>query len=272
MFIKVKRNFLSSSDAPISPFLKTSENVFEEINRVVTSFQDPASPLMEGLIGLHSDVWSIMLFVAGFVSYMMLSILSKAPNESFKVHHDRVIEVVWTSIPALMLCVIAVPSFSLLYSLDEMVEPSLTIKTTGYQWYWNYQYNDYEIINNATRGFDHIDGVNFDSNLLQEEDLEIGQLRLLEVDNRLVLPVNKHIRLLTSAGDVIHSFAVPSLGIKLDAIPGRLNQTMLLIKRQGTYYGQCSELCGASHSMMPITIEAVEDEDYVDWINARLEG
>lgn len=131
-----------------------------------------------------------------------------------------------------------------------------------------YEYGDY--VTDVPNSSLPTDGITFDSNLLQEDDLEQGQFRLLEVDNRLVVPVNKYIRLLTSAGDVIHSFAVPSLGIKLDAIPGRLNQTMLLIKRQGVFYGQCSELCGASHSMMPIAIEAVQEQDYIDWVNAKI--
>lgn len=129
-----------------------------------------------------------------------------------------------------------------------------------------YEYGDYASESDLVGN-----GLTFDSNLLQDDDLEPGQLRMLDVDNRLVLPVNKHIRLLTSAGDVIHSFAVPSLGLKLDAIPGRLNQTMIFIKRQGVFYGQCSELCGASHSMMPIALEAVQDQDYVLWVNAKLE-
>lgn len=144
----------------------------------------------------------------------------------------------------------------------------LLLNSSSMQWRSTlpYEYGDYvtESDSSTVKG----DGITFDSNLLQEDDLEQGQFRLLEVDNRLVLPVNKYIRLLTSAADVIHSFAVPSLGIKLDAIPGRLNQTMLFIKRQGIFYGQCSELCGANHSMMPIAIEVVQEQDYIDWINA----
>lgn len=215
-------------------------------------FQEPASPLMEGLIALHSDIWGIMLFVAGFVLYMIFAILYSfnvdRAEVSYKVHHHSAIEIVWTALPAVILCVIAVPSFTLLYSLDEIVEPSLTIKAIGRQWYWSYEYGDYEVSDGLVAN-----GITFDSNVLQDEDLEQGQLRLLDVDNRLVLPVKRHIRLLTSGGDVIHSFAVPSLGVKLDAIPGRLNQTMLFIKRQGVFYGQCSELCGSSHGMMRAT-------------------
>lgn len=233
-------------------------------------FQEPASPLMEGLIALHSDIWAIMLFVAGFVLYMICAILysfdANNTTVSYKVHHHSLIEIVWTTIPAIILCIIAVPSFTLLYSLDEIVEPSLTIKAIGRQWYWSYEYGDYEVCDGLVTN-----GITFDSNVLQDDDLEQGQLRLLDVDNRLILPVNRHIRLLTSGGDVIHSFAVPSLGIKLDAIPGRLNQTMIFIKRQGVFYGQCSELCGSSHGMMPIALEAVHEQDYIDWINVKLQ-
>lgn len=141
-------------------------------------------------------------------------------------------------------------------------------RTYGMLWLptLRYEYGDYDTCDGLVGN-----GITFDSNLLQDDDLEQGQLRLLDVDNRLVLPVNKHIRLLTSGGDVIHSFAVPSLGVKLDAIPGRLNQTMLFIKRQGVFYGQCSELCGSSHGMMPIAVEAVQEHDYVNWINAKLQ-
>lgn len=255
-------SFYGFCDSPANSGLQ-SQQVLNNLG-----FQDPASPLMEGLIALHSDIWAIMLFVAGFVLYILVATLSVSRNNpiSYKVHHHSLIEIIWTTVPALILCVIAIPSFTLLYSLDEIVEPSLTIKAIGRQWYWSYEYGDYagesDLVGN---------GITFDSNILQDDDLVQGQLRMLDVDNRLVLPVNKHIRLLTSAGDVIHSFAVPSLGVKLDAIPGRLNQTMLFIKRQGVFYGQCSELCGASHSMMPIALEAVQEQDYIDWVNAKLQ-
>lgn len=231
-------------------------------------FQDPASPLMEGLIALHSDIWAIMLFVAGFVFYMLCAILyiANSNTQSYKIHHHSLVEIVWTILPALILCVIAIPSFTLLYSLDEIVEPNLTVKAIAKQWFWTYEYGDY-----ATQSDLVSNGITFDSNLLQDDDLEQGQLRLLEVDSRLVVPVNKHIRVLTSSSDVIHSFAIPSLGVKLDAIPGRLNQTLIFIKRQGVFYGQCSELCGANHSMMPIAVEAVNELDYIDWVNSKLQ-
>lgn len=253
-------NKFSFCDAPLSSGLENQSF----LNNL--GFQEPASPLMEGIIALHSDIWAIMLFVAGFVLYMLIAILLSSPEKSYKVHHHNLIEIVWTTVPAIILCIIAIPSFTLLYSLDEIVQPSLTIKAVGRQWYWSYEYGDY-----ATESDLVGNGITFDSNILQDDDLEPGQLRMLEVDNRLVLPVNKHIRLLTCAGDVIHSFAVPSLGVKLDAIPGRLNQTMMFIKRQGVFYGQCSELCGTSHGMMPISVEAVQEQDYVDWVNAKLQ-
>jgi cytochrome c oxidase subunit 2 len=236
-------------------------------------FQDPASPLMEGLIGLHSDIWGTMLFVAGFVSFMLVAILYSARNTaySYKIHHDNLIEIIWTTIPALILCIIAIPSFTVLYGMDEIVQPSLTLKAIGRQWYWTYEYGDYEPTEPTKPTALVSSTLAFDSNLLPDDELEQGQLRLLDVDNRVVLPVNKHIRLLTSSGDVIHSFAVPSLAVKLDAIPGRLNQTMMFIKRQGVFYGQCSELCGTGHSMMPIAVEAVQEQDYVDWVNAKLQ-
>jgi cytochrome c oxidase subunit 2 len=201
---------------------------------------------------------------------MLVSILYSATDngrKSLKIHHHNLIEVIWTTVPALILCIIAIPSFTVLYGMDEIVKPSLTIKAVGRQWYWTYEYGDYESAGDTLVS----NTLTFDSNLLPDDELEQGQLRLLDVDNRMVLPVNKHIRLLTSAGDVIHSFAVPSLAVKLDAIPGRLNQTMMFIKRQGVFYGQCSELCGTGHSMMPIAVEAVQEQDYVDWVNAKLE-
>lgn len=236
------------------------------------SFQNPATPLMEGIIALHSDIWAIMLFVAVFVLYILCSIVMKFDSSvvknAYKVHHNSTLEIIWTTLPALLLCVIAIPSFTLLYSLDEIVDPTVTIKCIGRQWYWSYEYSDYAVDTDSSLGSG---GIIFDSYLLQDDLLEEGQLRLLEVDNRLVLPVNSHIRLLTSSADVIHSFAVPSLGIKLDAIPGRLNQTTFLIKREGCFYGQCSELCGASHSLMPICVESVSAEDYINWINTKLE-
>jgi len=156
---------------------------------------------------------------------------------------------------------VAIPSFALLYSIDELIDPSLTIKCIGHQWYWSYEYSDFEY---------QIGVINFDSYMIPEDDLSFGELRLLEVDNRVVLPVNTHIRILVTAADVLHSFAIPSFGIKIDACTGRLNESTLFILRNGVFYGQCSEICGVGHANMPIVIEAVDINKYLCWLIEKL--
>ena len=163
---------------------------------------------------------------------------------------------------------VAVPSFALLYSVDEIIDPEMTLKAVGHQWYWSYEYSDHC---NEEGEF-----INFDSYMLPTEDLvnldsTPGRLRLLEVDNRVLLPVETHIRVVITSADVLHCWAVPSLGVKLDACPGRLNQTSMYIKRVGRFFGQCSEICGVNHGFMPIDVDAVSREDYADWINLKLE-
>jgi len=162
------------------------------------------------------------------------------------ISHHTTLEIVWTILPAVILILIAIPSFALLYAMDELEDPRLTIKAIGHQWYWSYEYRDLV--------FGHPVSKNFDSYMVLEEDLPVGGLRLLEVDNPLVLPINTQIRVLVTSTDVLHSWAVPSFGIKIDACPGRLNQVGLLISRTGVFYGQCSELCGINHSFMPIKV------------------
>ena len=169
--------------------------------------------------------------------------------------HGTLVEVIWTVIPSIILIFIAFPSLQLLYSLDEITDPSLTLKAVGHQWYWSYEYSDVE---------DEL--IEFDSYMVSSMDLNKGDLRLLEVDNKVVLPLNTNIRIVITGADVIHSFTVPSLGVKADAIPGRLNQVSFLIKRPGVYYGQCSEICGSDHSFMPIVIEGVSREKFINWI------
>ena len=168
------------------------------------------------------------------------------------------IEIVWTIIPAVILVFIAFPSLQLLYSIDEVVDPSLTVKVIGHQWYWSYEYSDVEG-----------EAIEYDPYMIPTSDLDLGDLRLLEVDNRVVLPVNTHVRVIVSGADVIHSFAIPSLGVKVDAVPGRLNQAPLLINRPGVFYGQCSEICGSDHSFMPIVIEEVSQEKFINWIKGK---
>jgi cytochrome c oxidase subunit 2 len=173
------------------------------------------------------------------------------------------LEIVWTIIQALILVLIAVPSFALLYSLDEILDPQITLKIVGHQWYWSYEYSDY-LTTQSDEGF------GFDSYLLSADDLTPGAFRLLEVDNRVVLPVNTHIRLLVSAADVLHSWAVPSFGIKVDACPGRLSQASLFLKREGVFYGQCSEICGINHGFMPIVVKSVSISEYLAWLSVKL--
>lgn len=229
-------------------------------------FQDPATPIMEGIINLHHDLMFFICVISVFVTWMLFRTLWHFENNQNTIPscltHGTLIEMVWTITPAFILLVIAVPSFSLLYAMDEVISPAITIKTLGHQWYWSYEYSDYV---NEEGEF-----LEFDSYMIPEEDLELGQLRLLEVDNRMVVPINTHIRVIVSAADVLHSWAVPSLGIKCDAIPGRLNQTSLFIKREGVYYGQCSEICGINHGFMPIVVEAIPLKNYITWISNKI--
>jgi len=230
-------------------------------------FQDPATPIMQGLIDLHHDITFFLVFVAIFVLWMILRTLyhfqaSKNPLPE-KIIHGTAIEIAWTITPSLILVLIAIPSFALLYSLDEVVDPAVTIKAIGHQWYWSYEYSDYSQADDQS--------IAFDSYMIPDDELELGQLRLLEVDNRVVLPVNTHVRVVVTAADVLHSWAVPSLGVKCDAVPGRLNQIPLFIKREGVFYGQCSELCGVNHAFMPIVVEAVSLENYISWVSTKLE-
>lgn len=232
------------------------------------SFQDPATPIMEGIIRLHDDIMFVLVVVGIFVCWLMFRaiVLFKVSDTNLNpepVVHGTFIEIVWTITPALILLVIAVPSFALLYSMDELIDPVITIKAVGHQWYWSYEFSDY--LNEDG------DSINFESYMIPEDDLEVGQLRLLEVDNRIVIPTNTHIRVIVTSSDVLHCFAMPSFGIKLDACPGRLNQTSIFVKREGVYYGQCSEICGANHGFMPIVIEAVSLDEYSNWISNRLE-
>jgi cytochrome c oxidase subunit 2 len=171
--------------------------------------------------------------------------------------------VAWTVTPSLILMVIAVPSFALLYSMDEIVNPSITLKAIGHQWYWTYELSDYSTADDAS--------IVFDSYMIPEDDLTLGQLRLLEVDNRVVLPVHTHVRVIVTAADVLHSWAVPSLGVKCDAVPGRLNQTSFFLQREGVFYGQCSEICGANHGFMPIVVEGVSLDEYISWVSNKME-
>ena len=234
-----------------------------------TGFQDPATPLMEGIIDFHNHILFFLIIIGFLVSWLLLRVIqlysSDAPQPASNFSHSTFLEVAWTVLPAMILMVIAVPSFALLYSLDEVIDPFFTLKVTGAQWYWHYEYSDWVMLED---GEDQ--DVNFDAYMLAPDDLQEGQLRLLDVDNRVILPINTHIRVLVTAQDVLHSWSVPSFGVKVDACPGRLNQASIFIKRAGTYYGQCQEICGVRHGFMPIVIDAVSLADYVEWLTAKL--
>jgi cytochrome c oxidase subunit 2 len=224
-------------------------------------FQDPSTPIAEGIIRFHHDLMFVLVFVSAFVAWMMTRCVmhfNQASNPTpSKVVHGTRIEVVWTIIPARILVTIAVPSFALLYSVDERVDPALTVKVVGHQWYWSYEYSDY------VEGKDG-NGRAFDSYMLPDDELTTGQLRLLEVDNRLVRPIDTHIRMIVTAADVLHAWAVPSFGVKIDACPGRLNQVSRFITRPGVFYGQCSEICGVNHGFMPISLNSFSIEKYLE--------
>lgn len=216
------------------------------------SFQDACSPLIYELIEFHDYAITVIILIISFVRYGMLalSINSFSARDIFEAQE---VETIWTILPAIILIFLALPSLRLLYLLDELEQPALTIKTIGHQWYWRYEYSD----------FLHLE---FDSYITPSEDLNLGDYRLLEVDNRAVIPLGLEIRTLVTAADVIHSWTVPSLGVKVDAIPGRLNQLSLLPIRTGVFYGQCSEICGANHSFIPIVLETVDKTAFINWV------
>ena len=226
-------------------------------------FQDSASPQMEALVELHNNIMFYLVAILFIVAWIQGSIVKNFDHSIARisnkyVNHGTLIELIWTITPALILVLIAFPSFKLLYLMDEVTDPSLSVVAEGHQWYWSYEYPDFL---NSDGDF-----IEFDSYLVPESDLEKGSLRMLEVDNRVILPEITHTRFIVTAADVIHSFAIPALGVKCDAYPGRLNQFSVLINRLGTFYGQCSEICGILHSSMPIVVESVSLEKFLSWL------
>ena len=224
-------------------------------------FQDNATPQMEALEELHNNIMFYLAIIMFAVTWIFISIIltyTKSGISNKYLNHGTLVELIWTISPALILILIAFPSFKLLYLMDEVIDPSLVIYGEGHQWYWSYQYPDF------TNNNDEF--VEFDSYIIPESDLEIGKLRMLEVDNRVIIPELTHTRFVVAAADVIHSYAWPSLGIKCDAYPGRLNQSSVYINREGTYFGQCSEICGILHSSMPISIQSVSLVKFLYWL------
>ena len=222
------------------------------------SFQEPASQTMRDIVWFHDYMlMPIIVAISAFVLFLMMYVMvrfraSKNPNPSKRTHNVAV-EILWTLIPCLILIVMAVPSFKVLYSQDTIPKADLTIKAIGYQWYWGYEYPDENII--------------FDSYMIEDEDLKEGQPRLLAVDNVVVVPVNKVVKVLITANDVLHAWALPAFGVKRDAMPGRINETWFKAEKEGTFYGQCSELCGIKHAFMPIEVKVVSDQEYQEWLS-----
>ena len=217
-------------------------------------FQDRASPLIEQLIFFHDHTIVVLILITTVVGYIMATLFFNTLTNRFLLE-GQTIEIIWTILPAIILIFIALPSLRLLYLLDEVNNPRITLKTIGHQWYWRYEYSDFL-------------QVEFDSYIVPTNELANDGFRLLEVDNRTVLPINTQVRVLISAADVIHSWTVPALGIKADAIPGRLNQVSFLINRPGLFYGQCSEICGANHSFIPIVVESVSINSFLNWVSS----
>nr|AFI54723.1 cytochrome c oxidase subunit II [Acanthosoma labiduroides] len=217
------------------------------------SMQNANSPIMEQLMFFHDHIMMILIMITIIVSYIMIMMMKNKMINRYLLE-GQMIELIWTAAPAVTLVFIALPSLRLLYLIDEINNPIMTIKAIGHQWYWSYEYSDFN-------------NMEFDSYMKPSNELKNNEFRLLDVDNRTVLPINSQIRVLVTSADVIHSWAVPSLGIKIDAVPGRLNQGTMMINRTGLMYGQCSEICGANHSFMPIVIEGSLMKNFTNWIN-----
>ncbi len=237
--------------------LSSAETLANQPRDWQLGFQEAASETMRDIVNFHDKlllpiIVAISVFVLFLMAYACIRFrASRNPNPSTRTHNVAV-EVLWTLIPCLILIVIAVPSFKTLYSQDRIPKADVTIKAVGYQWYWGYEYPDENII--------------FDSYMLEDKDLKEGQPRLLAVDNVVVVPVNKVVKVLITANDVLHAWALPSFGVKRDAVPGRINETWFKAEREGTFYGQCSELCGIKHAFMPIEVRVVSEDEYQEWL------
>nr|YP_009525290.1 cytochrome c oxidase subunit II [Palpita hypohomalia]AXS63726.1 cytochrome c oxidase subunit II [Palpita hypohomalia]QAT19923.1 cytochrome c oxidase subunit 2 [Palpita hypohomalia] len=217
------------------------------------NLQNSASPLMEQIIFFHDHTLVILIMITILVSYLMMNLFFNKYINRFLME-SQMIELIWTVLPAITLIFIALPSLRLLYLLDELNNPLITLKSIGHQWYWSYEYSDFN-------------NIEFDSYMMPISEMNNNNFRLLDVDNRIILPMNNQIRIMVTASDVIHSWTIPSLGIKVDGNPGRLNQTNFFLNRPGIFFGQCSEICGANHSFMPIVIESISIKNFINWIN-----
>nr|YP_010937772.1 cytochrome c oxidase subunit II [Ossuaria sichuanensis]WKW96219.1 cytochrome c oxidase subunit II [Ossuaria sichuanensis] len=216
--------------------------------------QNPNSSIMEQLTMFHDHTMMIISMITVIVMYMMVKLMFMNLTNRMLLE-SQMIELIWTMLPAILLMFIALPSLKILYMIDEVNKPLITIKAVGHQWYWSYEYSDFKKIE-------------FDSYMKPTNELMNNEFRLLEVDNRIILPFNTQTRILLTSTDVIHSWTIPSLGVKVDCSPGRINQANILINRPGLYFGQCSEICGANHSFMPIMLESINLNTFLKWLKS----
>jgi len=222
-------------------------------------FSEPATELMSDVIAFHSYILmpiitGISLLVLALLLYIVYRYNSNRNQTASMTTHNTLIEVLWTVIPVILLIIIAIPSFRILYTAETVPKADLTIKAIGNQWYWSYEYPDY-------------DDFSFDANMLQDDELSDPSLRLLETDTQIVVPVNKVVKLLITSNDVLHAWTIPAFAVKKDAVPGRLNETWFKAEKTGTYYGQCSELCGPKHAFMPINVKVVSQDEFDNWLS-----
>nr|YP_010692563.1 cytochrome c oxidase subunit II [Tricentrus fulgidus]WBV77304.1 cytochrome c oxidase subunit II [Tricentrus fulgidus] len=218
-------------------------------------FQDATSPIMEQLMLFHDHAMMIVMMITMMVGYIIKTIFTNKLTSRLMLE-NQTIELIWTLMPAVTLIFIALPSLRILYLIEESMKPLMTIKVIGHQWYWSYEYSDFN-------------NIEFESYMKPTMNLELEEFRLLDTDNRMIIPFNTMIRILTSSSDVIHSWTIPSAGIKIDASPGRINQGNMIITRPGVFFGQCSEICGSNHSFMPISMETVNLESFMNWIKNK---
>jgi len=215
-------------------------------------FQNASSPLIEQLIFFHDHALTILILIISIVGFNLLSTIFNVNIDQHMLESQE-LELFWTIVPSFILIFIGLPSIRLLYLLDEVYKPSITLKTIGHQWYWSYEYSDFN-------------NIEFDAYIIPTNELNKDSFRLLDVDNRTVVPFNSQIRMLITAADVLHSWTVPRVGVKADATPGRLNQVNFYVNRPGLYFGQCSEICGANHRFIPIVLERISPKSFINWV------
>jgi cytochrome c oxidase subunit 2 len=240
-----------------APYALAADPIVVEPHPWQLGFQEAATPVKERIADLHNELLIIItlitIFVVGLLGYVFVRFNERANPVPTRTSHNTLIELLWTVIPVLILVIIAIPSFKLMYYMDRTQKADMTIKVTGHQWYWQYEYPDYK-------------DVGFDSNIIPEDQIKPGQKRLLDVDNPLIVPVGANVRVLIAGSDVMHSWFVPSFGVQMYAVVGRLNETWFNVEKEGTYYGQCNQICGVNHAFMPIVVQAVSKDNFAKWI------